>query len=135
MMPLAGQFGALPLGYGEMEPVGSNPAASTNKDEYTAAALTIAQMVGAGISGASSTPEELRARIANLQGMKRRIPALAIYYDNQIAKLQARLVALQRVEKRSATWRGLGQAGLGVGIFLGFSLSALALSSALRSGR
>lgn len=92
--------------------------------------VTIAQVVGVAAGARANTPEELSAKIQNLQAMKQKLPFMALYYDNQIRKLKARRSALMRSERSSAQWRGLGQTAVGVGILFGVSLTALALSRA-----
>jgi hypothetical protein len=74
------------------------------------------------------------AKIANMRRMKRTFPLLATFYDNEIAKLRAKLkaakrkVALQK-EGEGATrqWRGLGQSAIIAGVALLLGLTTLAV--------
>jgi hypothetical protein len=126
-------MGMLPYGYGESLPATPLTTVGTSsEDKQAATAIMVAQIIGAAASGAVSTPEEIQARIENLQGMKKRIPALSAYYDNQINKLRARQRALVQSQQKTDTWRGLGQAGLVVGILVGVGLFGLTLRYALK---
>lgn len=74
----------------------------------------------------------LEARIANYRTMAQKIPIMALFYNNQIAVMQARLDAIRqnlaiKVEGEEATrdWRSLGQTGVVVGIVGGVAAVAL----------
>lgn len=82
------------------------------------------------------------AKIKNMRQMKRTIPALAWFYDNQIRKLEAkrdaaksRLALKEESESSWRVWRGLGQAGAGVGLVVGVGVAALLLSAAVKNAR
>lgn len=86
--------------------------------------------------------ELLKARIRNMQGMKEKMPIAAIFYDNEIAKLRAKLRAAQAnvntaVEKDQATrdWRKLGYTFSGIGILIGAAVLGLVLISGARLAR
>lgn len=66
------------------------------------------------------------AQIKNFQIMRKKFPALALFYDNEIRKLKAKKAAADaeikiKNEGSEATrnWRLLGQAGVVVGIGIG----------------
>lgn len=74
------------------------------------------------------------AKIANMKRMKRQFPFLATFYDNEIAKLRAKLKAAKRKvvlqkEGEGATrdWRGLGQSAIIAGVALLLGLTTLAV--------
>lgn len=76
--------------------------------------------------------ELLKAKIHNMQSMKAKFPAFSFFYDNEIAKLKARLKAVSAqvataAEKDQATkdWRKLGYTASGVGILVGIGLLGL----------
>jgi hypothetical protein len=80
----------------------------------------------------------MQAKIQNYEMLKQRNPALSGIYDIQIRKLQARLQAAQqqlqiRAESEAATrqWRGLGQAGIGIGILAGVGVLAVTAAGAI----
>lgn len=75
--------------------------------------------------------ELIQAKISNLKQMKLKIPALAWFYDNEIAKLKARLTAARRnvgiqMEGESATreWRFIGYAVGAAAVLMGISAAA-----------
>lgn len=76
-----------------------------------------------------SDPEERRAviqaKIKNYQGMKRKFPLLATFYDNEIRKLRAKLKATEgqvakkkRGEQSTQTFRYIGWAAGGLFVVL-----------------
>lgn len=76
----------------------------------------------------------IEARIKNLRAMKARFPVAALFYDNEIRKLKAKLSATERStalaeeqERSRRVFRYLGWTGAGVAIFLGVALTARAL--------
>lgn len=84
----------------------------------------------------------LEAKIANYKQMRAKAPFLRVFYDNEIAKQEAKLAALKKKlaiqeEGESATrqWRGLGQAGVAVGIVGGVALVAILAAVATRAAR
>jgi hypothetical protein len=84
----------------------------------------------------------LEAKIANYKQMRAKAPFLRFFYDNEIAKQEAKLAALKtklsiQEEGESATrqWRGLGQAGVAVGIVGGVALVAILAAVATRAAR
>lgn len=93
---------------------------------------SVAKVVGLALAQRANTPEEIDAKIANLTAMKQKIPALALYYDNQIRKLRARRTALARSEQHTGQWRSLGQTAVGVGIAFGGALTVFVISEAFR---
>lgn len=71
----------------------------------------------------------IEARIANYRKMKKKFPLAALFYDNEIAKLQARLGASKRQtdlqfeqERSRRIFRYLGWAAGGVGVLVGIAL-------------
>lgn len=81
----------------------------------------------------------LQAKIANYKAMKAKVPILAVYYDNEIRKLQAQVGALQSQaqaasasEQATGQWRVLGQVGAGVGILAGVALVAVLTAGAVK---
>jgi hypothetical protein len=76
-----------------------------------------------------SDPEEraqiLKAKIKNFQGMKRRFPIAAVFYDNEIRKMRAKLSASgaqitkkKKGEESTQTFRYLGWAAGGLFVVL-----------------
>lgn len=122
-----GHLGALPAHYGE-DTEGSASAGGTLPPEVTQAAEVIAAATG----GRANTPEELRARIVNLEGMARKVPLLSTFYLNKARRLRGRLAAMEREERETASWRSLGQTGVGVGILVGFGVLGLLIATASR---
>lgn len=118
--------GAGALAYRALSPASSSPAASSGEEEGTLQQLV--GLVGAYTAGAMS-PEVLRQKIANYERMLR-TPGVhqafpgPVWYQNEIAKMKARLVALEGSQQRSAVWTSLGQTGTAVAIVAGISLAA-----------
>ena len=86
--------------------------------------------------------ELLKAKIANMRTMKAKVPFAAVFYDNEIAKLQAKLRAAQSQvgvakEKEQATrdWRQLGFTVSGVGILIGAALLGVLVIGGARLAR
>lgn len=86
--------------------------------------------------------ELLKAKISNMKAMRERMPIAAIFYDNEIAKLQARLRAAQSKlgvakegEQAKRDWRSLGFAVSGVGILIGVSLLGLVIAKTIKASR
>jgi hypothetical protein len=84
----------------------------------------------------------LKQRIANHEKMKRAMPFAAVFYDNEIAKMRAKIAALREKaavaregEQATRTWRTLGFTGAGLGIVLGASLVALTFVGMARLAR
>ena len=85
-----------------------------------ASALPIALQAASALLGPQDAYEDvgvLEAKIKNYQGMKRKFPLLAGWYDNEIRKMKAKLEAAKRrtslqAEGEQATreWRTLGYA-------------------------
>lgn len=83
--------------------------------------------------------EVYKARIQNLQKMKRSTPLLAGIYDAQINVLRARIRALEpqaaaaaASTQATAEWRGLGQTGVKLGMVAGVALTVLLVAGAAR---
>ena len=64
-----------------------------------------------------------KARVRNYQEMKKRFPMLALFYDNEIRKLQAKIQGVSELvyEKRESennwrTWQTLGQGSVVIGV-------------------
>ena len=107
---------------------GGSPAVAPSGDDEDSSLPQIAQLIGAYTSGAM-TPEVLRQKIANYQrmlttpGLHQVFPG-RVWYENEIAKMRARLSALETGQQQTATWRSLGQTGAAVGIVAGLALAA-----------
>ena len=123
-----GHPSSFPAHYGEDIEDAGEAGSQDLPSEVTQAIEVVAATIGAQ----ANTPEELRARIANLQVMKTRMPALTTLYDNRIRRLQGRLDAMVREERETTSWRMLGQTGIGVGILTGFALLGLIIVTAQR---
>jgi len=112
--------------YRAMATPSSSPSPSGSEDD--SGLLQVAQLLGAYTAGAM-TPEVMRQKIANYQrmlatpGLHHVVPG-DVWYQNEIAKMQARLTALQTGQEQTATWRSLGQTAAGVGIVAGIALAA-----------
>lgn len=86
--------------------------------------------------------ELLKAKISNMKAMRERMPIAAIFYNNEIAKLQARLRAAQSKlgvakegEQAKRDWRSLGFTAAGVGILIGVSLLGLVIAKTIKASR
>jgi hypothetical protein len=84
----------------------------------------------------------LEARIANYEKMKVGAPFLAWFYNNEIAKMQAKVAALRATatataegEAATGTWRTLGQVGAGVGILAGVALAGYIIIRAVKEAK
>ena len=105
-----------------------SPSPSPSGSEDDSGLSQVAQLLGAYTAGAM-TPEVMRQKIANYQrmlatpGLHHVVPG-DVWYQNEIAKMQARLTALQTGQEQTATWRSLGQTAAGVGIVAGIALAA-----------
>ena len=117
-----GTFGiAMPAGVTPTAATAAAPTPAPGVDPSAAAsALPIALQAAQAILGPQDAFEDaavIEARIKNYQTMKRKLPALAWWYDNEINKLKAKLDAAKRraqlqAEGEQATreWRTLGYA-------------------------
>ena len=109
-----GHVGALPSNYGEAVP------SESESDLYALAA----KAAGIFTEQRGNTPEELRARIANLKQLKKSTPLFGAAYDVRIQRLQGRLKAMEREERETTEWRTLGQTAsqtsilVGLGVFM-----------------
>lgn len=103
------------------------PAATAPAEADDDSTTALARILGAYTSGAMS-PEVMRQKIANYQrmlqtpGLHHVVPG-DVWYQNEIAKMQARLTSLQTGQEQTAVWRSLGQTATGVGILAGISLA------------
>lgn len=101
---------------------------STDETTDDSSLSQVAQLLGAYTAGAM-TPEVLRQKIANYERMIR-TPGLhqvvpgRVWYENEIAKMRARLSSLETGQQQTAVWRSLGQTATGVGIVAGIALAA-----------
>ena len=84
-----------------------------------------AEIISAAVGAQANTPEELQARIANLQATKKRFPGMSGILNSRIRRLKGRLAAVQREEAETSQWRVLGQSAAGVGILVGFGMLGL----------
>jgi hypothetical protein len=96
----------------------------------------VASLVGAYTAGAA-TPEVLRQKILNYQRMintpgPHLIVPGRLWYENEIAKLRARLQAAEIGQQQTSVWRSLGQTGAAVGILTGITIAAYFGVSAIR---
>ena len=89
-------------------------------------ALSIAASLASEFT--SSDPEVLRAQIKNLKAFRARRPGLTNLINLRIRKLQGKLAAAQREEGETTQWRQLGQAGIGVGVLVGFGILGLLIA-------
>ena len=76
--------------------------------------------------------EVLQAKIKNYQDMKRRVPAMAWFYDNEIRKMQAKLVAAQRAAKIQAEGEQATRDWRTVGYLIGGGAVVVAIAGAVR---
>lgn len=99
------------------------PSSSSDMTEYVQYVALAKELV------LPSDPEErakvLRAKIKNYQGMKRKIPLMATFYDNEIRKLRAKLDATKsqiakkkKGEQSTQVFRYLGWAAGGLTVLL-----------------
>lgn len=86
--------------------------------------------------------ELYEAKIKNMKAMKRKLPFLAWFYENEIRKLKAKkraaeekLVLKKESEASTRTWRNIGRAAAGVGIIAGIGVATLLFASASRVAR
>lgn len=117
-----------------MRTFGATDAEKGNKSAPVQDALPAILKTAQGVlasDDAYESVELIQAKIANLKKMKLRVPALAWFYDNEIAKLKARLTAAQRnvglqMEGESATreWRFIGYAVGAAAVLVGISAAA-----------
>jgi len=140
-----GRFGA----WGAAATTPTEAEAAASRAASTAAQLqAYLPLVGSAVSsltGGSDAYQQiavLEAQIGNYQKMKQKVPFLAWFYDNEIAKAQAKLVAAKRradlqAESESSTreWRGLGKAALVVGLILGGSIAFYFIAGAFKAPR
>lgn len=118
------------------------PAGTTSDDSYETylkTGLSLFAQYKAETSDPRREAALMQAQIQNLEALKAKTPALASVYDLQINRAKAKLAAAQqqlalRAESEAATrqWRGLGQAGAGIGIVLGIALVGLVGAATLR---
>lgn len=121
--PMGGQGFGIAAPAPVVQPTAASAAMPVPVDSTTAAAATalpVALQAVTSIIGPKDAYEDagvIEAKIKNYKAMKARLPALAWWYDNEIAKLQAKLTAAKRraalqAEGEQATreWRSLGYA-------------------------
>ncbi|NDC58443.1 MAG: hypothetical protein EBZ50_06395 [Alphaproteobacteria bacterium] len=137
---LAGSVGLLVVGavaYRAFATPSTSVAATEGEDDSSLS--QIAQLVGAYTAGAMS-PEVMRQKIANYErmlatpGLHHVVPG-DVWYQNEIAKMRARLSALETGQQQTATWRSLGQTATGVGIVTGLALAAYLGVRAIQEAR
>jgi hypothetical protein len=121
-------------------PAGTTAPASTGIDPaaYLPVAIQAAKQLTSSDDDFENV-EVLKAKIGNYQRRKRQFPFMAVFYENQISKLQAKLIAAQRraviqaeSEKATREWRFLGYSLTTTGIVVGLTASVAALSWASR---
>ena len=93
------------------------------------------EILAGSVWAQANTPEELRARIANLQQLQRQFPAAGALTANRIRRLEGRLAAKERELAQAGQWRNLGRVGGSVGILVGFGLLGLIIVTIQRGGR
>ena len=129
--------------YGTSSPWGSMfgaaaapPQTPAEGSDHMATAAKAMPLLQALVSGGDATEnvEVLTAKIANMKVMKRKIPALAFFYENEIRKLEGRLKVARIAQSRQTegveatrSWRTLGQAGIAVGVLVGVVAIALGI--------
>lgn len=121
------------LGYGDA----NRPESQSTPQEGSGLTNILEQyapVVAAYISpqDAREQAEVIKAKIANLKRMRETFPFARVLYDNQIAKLKARLKVVQQqaVETQEGVeatrmWRTVGQGAVGIGMLAGLAFVAL----------
>lgn len=112
---------------------GSAPSATT-ADDYLRVAKEATPLVKSLITDDTTATEDvevLRAKIRNYKGMKRKLPWLAWWYDNEIRKMEAKLRAAKVARADERSWFIMGQTVTATGVFVG-GATILALVSLAR---
>ena len=139
------RYSAPAFGYGATDNSAAgtdNRADGSTPSGFTLSSETLTSIVSGAASGVTdsladprTTVAVLKAKIANYETMKAKIPAMAWWYDNEIAKMRAKLRAakaklalLEEGEDATRSWRFLGQTGTVVGIGVGLAAFIALLS-------
>jgi hypothetical protein len=129
----------VPDGYGA-----SSSTSTSSSDSSLKLAQELAPIIAPFVTeeDARTTASVLRAKIKNYEQMKKKLPFLAWWYDNEIRKMKAELKAVKeqaREERESAqatrTWRNIGYAAALVGIVAGLSFVAFTTAATVRLAR
>lgn len=113
------------------------PPEAGAQTDFLSKATSAAPLIQALFKSGDATEnvEVLRAKIKNAESMKRKIPALAFFYDNEIRKFRGKLKAALSAQKLQSegvastrSWRVLGQTGVVVGLLVGITLIAVGLN-------
>lgn len=127
-----GFHNTLPPNYGSDVPVTESQTSAEDVQRYVETGLSLIAQYRLEAQDPRKQVALYKAKIQNLEQLKAKMPSLSGLYDRQINKLKAKLSAAEqqlqvRYESEAATrqWRGLGQAGIGVGIVVGVAALGL----------
>jgi len=119
------RFYPSPISYGAPDPEPGGAGVAAAVQEYA----PVIQSVAESVTDASRNVEVLRAQIKNTRQMMRNQPWLRGALQMRLRKLQGRLAAAERRQKKqregessTRTYRALGQAGVIVGIGIGVAV-------------
>ena len=137
-------YGVLPYG----AEAASQAAAPTTDSSFTSLFQQFAPTALQALVGKDAREESalVQAQIANYKRMRVTPPYSIVpgtlFYDNEIAKLKARLEVLKTkageettAAQATADWRSLGQTGLAVGVVAGVAVVGLLLAVTVKTLR